>query len=84
MSTAEKVSQSAADATACKTSKSCNPEQASRRRNRSNRGNLPTGHSLPGSDYRGQTTERNLEDRLAVAGAHEGGEPLRRGQGKRA
>ena len=63
---------------------SCNPEQASPRRNRSNRGNLPTGHSLPGSDYRGQTTERNLEDRLAVAGAHEGGEPLRRGQGKRA
>ena len=63
---------------------SCNPEKASPRRNRSNRGNLRAGHSLPGGEYSGQTTERNLEDRLAVAGAHKGGEPLRRGQGKRA
>jgi len=63
---------------------SCNPEKASRRRNRSNRGNLRTGHSAPGGESSGQTTERNIEDRFAVVRAHKAGEPLRRGQGKRA
>ena len=83
MTVAEKISQSRPDDDGFEGVEIQNAEADRQGRGRRQHGGLQGVHSLPRGEARGQAAERDIEQFLAAARAHEAGETLRRSQRER-